>query len=1530
LIHAVLETLEQRQLLSVQGEYYNVDQSTYAFTSLVGRRTDANIDFAWGGQSPIAGAEGAAFAARWTGTLTPTQSGNYTFKTSTDDGVRLWINNSKIVDYWWRGVYDKYSAPVQLTAGQTYNVRMEYFQLWSGSKCSLAWSRDGGAYTAVPAGVLSLPTQTPYSGSAPSIDPAGTTLQAEDFDIGSNGVSYYDTTAGNAGGSSYRANIDADIETFATGARAVGYVAPGEWLEYAVDVPQGGDYTLDARLASSGQGGSFHVAFNDVDKTGSWTIPSTGSWTTYATQSRTVNLSAGQQIMRVCFDANGPGGYVGNVDWLKLTQVVPAAPGNVTATAVSSSRIDLSWQDNSSNESGFVIQRAADAQFTVDLAEFNTAANATSYNDTTVQPGQEYFYRVAASGNGGSSASIASAPVTAMLQAEVDPQMATAKQYGVEARYGSTGNWKLGLNINTSQPPQAQSDFVWTSGAIEPFTFISTAGHVATFTIGKGPEERTIQYDYDPALPVTDLILVAKASNGTTAAQMSNLVLDGVAVDGMLSVSTGGTTYQELRPLGADLSDGWTLTGNMKLTWTSAPSSSGLEFMIKAVHELPDLDIDSDNNNAFDAPDRNTTEDSIEDDPTKPGKILGVNDDDGDSDGIPDYADGFDRFSDMTADNTPPTANQGERFVPLVIQLPTAVDLSQARLKIEYVAAYPGHVARTGSGTLADPYVFSPGEDLGNLRLWLKDGNVARNGNSFFVASPGDFVNPSSDMHPNGYYGPSDLAKLGFGGTDNNRIVTLWVEAVKPGLPGDEVTPGIAQMISLEVDPDGDGPESFSADGVLVSAVGCDLLVDTNRDNVHDDDDNVREDLWIASGPKRGGAIVLPNADDDDNDHVPDNWPGGNLDGDTLPAPTIEAADESINNAADLMDVGELVLRKLDLLSLPDNLEITLTVTCAPGEDAYFAATPADDRVRIFLPSGIGEDGAVPAVGDGEIIGPSFGDTFTFHNDPGNDDDFGIFQGNGKVTFGIEGIKIGAPVFVTATVTLGGLALCRDIVQVHVAPFVAFSHKQAVDKGDQPTSVAGPTVYVSDGATFAPGFNNAELRNNLDGRFGAKLAVVNGAVTSQDRWWQDPFEIGYVQAPYGQMHILLGLPRGNRDTNGDGTGVFNEYARTQMMRDGVGLIPDFYNIPFATASDQSDGGNFEVQNTGGFGKVIMGMGPGAGKMVPQVVNFLKAQGVQTVIDEFDLTWMGLGHIDEIVSFASTAGSRARVASPEAAWALLLIAKRDYAAGGAAMLQDMNGLGAGGRTVDNLLADAVIRAANFNAGGYSDKMLEARNSLGFASAVSKPVSGIGVPAGVLGRAGYLDVYDALYTYGDKIEWRITFTGDDPGDPSDDFAVDYRKVGETAWHADGSGNRGQDFVSDSRAVYILQEWWDSTLGTEADDEITFTTQPSADLIEMPVLFRNQGGAVAYTNNVINSIVDGTTLFMARPYGPECMPGNADVFEYYAREAAMKQGVGFTSVLFNEERAYHNGTGSIHCGTNVLRLIPGAEVSKWWNQI
>ena len=85
---AAMEALEQRQLLSgVLGSYYdNMDLSGF-----VVQRSDANINFNWGSDVPVAGIGADTFSVRWLGTITTpaNETGNtYTFKTTTDDGVR--------------------------------------------------------------------------------------------------------------------------------------------------------------------------------------------------------------------------------------------------------------------------------------------------------------------------------------------------------------------------------------------------------------------------------------------------------------------------------------------------------------------------------------------------------------------------------------------------------------------------------------------------------------------------------------------------------------------------------------------------------------------------------------------------------------------------------------------------------------------------------------------------------------------------------------------------------------------------------------------------------------------------------------------------------------------------------------------------------------------------------------------------------------------------------------------------------------------------------------------------------------------------------------------------------------------------------------------------------------------------------------------------------------------------------------------------------------------------------------------------
>lgn len=81
----------------------------------------------------------------------------------------------------------------------------------------------------------------------------------------------------------------------------------------------------------------------------------------------------------------------------------PAAPASLTANAVSSSRIDLGWADNSSNEDQFRIERSTDGGSNWSFLA-NAAADATSYQNTGLTASTTYHYRVRAENSAGNSA----------------------------------------------------------------------------------------------------------------------------------------------------------------------------------------------------------------------------------------------------------------------------------------------------------------------------------------------------------------------------------------------------------------------------------------------------------------------------------------------------------------------------------------------------------------------------------------------------------------------------------------------------------------------------------------------------------------------------------------------------------------------------------------------------------------------------------------------------------------------------------------------------------------------------------------------------------------------------------------------------------------------------------------------------------------------------------------------------------------------------------------------------------------------
>jgi len=81
----------------------------------------------------------------------------------------------------------------------------------------------------------------------------------------------------------------------------------------------------------------------------------------------------------------------------------PSAPSNLTATAVSSSQIILSWQDNSNNETGFKIKRKSGIKGTYSTIA-TVGANVTSCSDIGLTADEIYYYSVWAYNGAGDSA----------------------------------------------------------------------------------------------------------------------------------------------------------------------------------------------------------------------------------------------------------------------------------------------------------------------------------------------------------------------------------------------------------------------------------------------------------------------------------------------------------------------------------------------------------------------------------------------------------------------------------------------------------------------------------------------------------------------------------------------------------------------------------------------------------------------------------------------------------------------------------------------------------------------------------------------------------------------------------------------------------------------------------------------------------------------------------------------------------------------------------------------------------------------
>jgi PKD repeat protein len=170
------------------------------------------------------------------------------------------------------------------------------------------WETEGITFGEIPTPV---PTLAPFNGShqVPGV------LQAEDYDLGGEGVAYHDTTAGNQGGA-YRSD-DVDIEQIQAGGDAVAYVRDGEWLEYTLNVASSGPYTATFRTAAWSSGKAIRI-FADDREVGTVQVPNTGGSEQYTNVSTTFPLTAGVRHLNLSFVGDGQ-----NLDQVRFTAGLP-------------------------------------------------------------------------------------------------------------------------------------------------------------------------------------------------------------------------------------------------------------------------------------------------------------------------------------------------------------------------------------------------------------------------------------------------------------------------------------------------------------------------------------------------------------------------------------------------------------------------------------------------------------------------------------------------------------------------------------------------------------------------------------------------------------------------------------------------------------------------------------------------------------------------------------------------------------------------------------------------------------------------------------------------------------------------------------------------------------------------------------------------------------------------------------------------------------------------------------------------------
>lgn len=406
------------------------------------------------------------------------------------------------------------------------------------------------------------------------------------------------------------------------------------------------------------------------------------------------------------------------------------------------------------------------------------------------------------------------------------------------------------------------------------------------------------------------------------------------------------------------------------------------------------------------------------------------------------------------------------------------------------------------------------------------------------------------------------------------------------------------------------------------------LHVDTDRDGVVDDDRS-RSAAWVW-GPHGRGAILVNNVNNDDGDGA---------------AGAADNTDTVINANRDTDHIAPVEVRR----------EGGMFATVGWTMQLYVDAN-MERRARVF-------DGQ--AAGAPEIIGPNQGRGATPANLDFNQWPLAM-EAIGFPTHGFNGIvTLRLHLEKPAPPPLLGRVSYEESVVVRTAPWLMFNHHDTAQR-----------VYTKD-----LGNTNQFFRQDLLAGLTVPLTQVTGYGT--DRWLQDCMEFGYTLGAMHRLDAVLELPRGrplqafpgSLLSDVQGVQPVGNPLNANTFNSGGNLectppckAPDHHYPRIVGYRDEPRGRLKRPRRvpirrwvtTPGrpypHGRIYYCRGRHGEWMDPALVDLLDNQGVQPPI-LLDASWLGVGHVDEMLSFVPMAGNALQqfalvIASPRRAYEIL--------------------------------------------------------------------------------------------------------------------------------------------------------------------------------------------------------------------------------------------------------------------------------------